>query len=183
MFCDLVQDPTTIFYALLGQSLTPKSPVMTILSGPIPMIVCIVCSLICLLATAITIIIIKTNKAIFYKDRIVIQGGFIKRWEKQMPLTPIVGVHMQQTVFGRLFDYASFTVDKVGNDEWNLSANGKIGELTTPEGILFRVSEASAVKECLEELVMRTKQEIASVVGNHEAAGEVRNGKVTKMVV
>lgn len=171
--------PGTVFYTLFSS----QPDVLAILGSDIVKYVSLGCSVISLLVAVIIVINIKTYKAVFYKDRIVIQGGFIARWEKQMPLTPIVGVHMKQTFFGRLFDYASFTVDKVGNDEWNLIADGKVGELNGPESILFRVSEASAIKECLEEMVTRTKAEIASVVGNHETAGEVRNGKTPKIAV
>lgn len=175
----LVTTPGTVFYTLFSS----QPDILADLSSPYIGYASIVGSVISLLVAVIIVIKIKTYKAVFYKDRIIIQGGFIARWEKQMPLTPIVGVHMKQTFFGRLFDYASFTVDKVGNDEWNLIADGKVGELNGPESILFRVSEASAIKECLEEMVTRTKAEIASVVGNHETAGEVRNGKTPKIAV
>ena len=159
-------DDGNLWNALLGLYVTPdllefaKSPILAIICGSLAFVGVIV--------AVFVIINIKMYKAFFYTDRIVIKGGFIARWEKQMPLTPIVGVHMDQSFFGRIFDYASFTVEKIGHDEWSLASNGKVGELNGPESILFRVSEASAIKECLEELVIRTKGDISSIMGNHE---------------
>lgn len=139
------------------------------LDGPGATYLNLACALISAIVAVFIIINIKTYKAYFYKDHIVVKGGFIARWERQMPLTPIVAVHMDQSFFGRIFDYASFTVEKVGHDEGTLLSDGQIGDLNGPDSILFRVSEASAVKECLEEMIVRTKGEISSIVGNHES--------------
>lgn len=139
------------------------------LDGPGMTYLSLACAVISAIVAVFIVISIKTYKAYFYKDHIVVKGGFIARWEKQMPLTPIVGVHMDQSIFGRIFDYASFTVEKVGHDEGTLLSDGKVGDLNGPDSILFRVSEASAIKECLEEMIVRTKGEISSIVGNHES--------------
>lgn len=150
------------------------------LDGPGATYLSLGCALISAIVAVFIIINIKTYKAYFYKDHVVIKGGLIARWEKQMPLTPIVGVHMDQSIFGRIFDYASFTVEKVGHDEGSLLSDGKVGELNGPNSILFRVSEASAIKECLEEMIVRTKGEISSIVGNHETAN-AREGRPTAL--
>ncbi len=155
-----------LWNALLGLYVTPE--LLEFVKSPILAIICGSLALIGVIVAVLVVVNIKMYKAFFYTDRIVIKGGFIARWEKQMPLTPIVGVHMDQSFFGRIFDYASFTVEKIGHDEWSLASNGKVGELNGPESILFRVSEASAIKECLEELVIRTKGDISSIMGNHE---------------
>ena len=174
IFADLVVTPDgNVLNLLLGSVLTAQD--VAFFKSPIITWICIGLSVVSVIVIIFIIINIKMYKALFYADHIVIKGGFIARWEKQMPLTPIVGVHMDQTVFGRIFDYASFTVEKIGHDEWSLASNGKVGELNGPESILFRVSEASAVKECLEELIMRTKGEISSIMGNHETKTDKRN--------
>jgi uncharacterized membrane protein YdbT with pleckstrin-like domain len=174
IFADLVVTADgNVLNLLLGSLLTAQD--VAFFKSPVITWICIGLSVVSVIVIIFIIINIKMYKALFYADHIVIKGGFIARWEKQMPLTPIVGVHMDQTVFGRIFDYASFTVEKIGHDEWSLASNGKVGELNGPESILFRVSEASAVKECLEELIMRTKGEISSIMGNHETKTDKRN--------
>jgi uncharacterized membrane protein YdbT with pleckstrin-like domain len=131
-----------------------------------------VCAFIALVIGIILVIDLKTYKTIFYKDRIVIKGGLISRLERQIPLTPILGVHMEQGFWGRVFDYASFVVERVGTEDWNLEADAKIGEVNGYEGALFRVAEAAAVKECLEEMIILTKDNITAVVGNHDGKVE-----------
>lgn len=159
-------EPDNLISSLFGSAFSPE--VWEFLGGSVMVAINIVGAVISVIVTVLIIVNIKMYKALFYNDRIVIKGGFIARWEKQMPLTPIVGVHMDQSFFGRIFDYASFTVEKIGHDEWSLASDGKVGVLNGPDSILFRVCEASAIKECLEELVIRTKGDISSIMGNHE---------------
>lgn len=171
-----------IIVALLGDVLTSSfieeifgmvipQAIWNFLASPAYSIVMYVCAFISLLIGTIIIIDLKTYKMIFYKDRIVIQGGLIARLERQIPLTPILGVHMEQGFWGRVFDYASFVVERVGTEDWNLEADAKIGEVNGYEGALFRVADAAAVKECLEEMIIITRDDITAVVGNH--AGKV----------
>lgn len=181
-----------IINALLGDVLTstfiedifgPVIPenVWAFLASPLYGILMYVCAFISILIGIIIIIDLKTYKVIFYKDRIVTRYGLISRQEKQMPLTPILDVHMDQGFWGRVFDYANFTVEKVGTD--NLKDNAEIGDMNGFEGMLFRVADAAAVKECLEEMIIRTKDNITAVVGNHEGRTEkpvpVRLGEAT----
>lgn len=153
------------------------------LASPTYAIVMYVCAVLALIIGIIIIIDLKTYATIFYKDRIVIRYGLISRKEKQMPLTPILDVHMEQGFWGRVFDYANFTVTKVGTD--NLKDNAEIGDMNGFEGMLFRVADAGAVKECLEEMIIRTQDGITAVVGNHEGRSEkplsVRLGDATAM--
>ena len=137
------------------------------MASPLYAVVMWVCAFISSLIGVIIIIDLKTHKTIFYNDRIVIKGGLIARWERQVPLTPILGVHMDQGFWGRVFDYASFYVHKVGDAEWDLTADGKIGDQNQHYGALFRVGDAAAVKECLEEMIILTQDDITAVVGNH----------------
>lgn len=183
-----------IVVALLGDVLTSQfveeifglvipEDVWNFLASPLYTVVMYVCAFISLLIGVIIIIDLKTYKTIFYRDRIVVRGGLIARVERQVPLTPILGVHMEQGFWGRVFDYASFVVEKVGTDDWNLEADAKIGEINAVEGALFRVSDAAAVKECLEEMIILTKDNITAVVGNHDGKVEKplhdRLGKIT----
>ena len=140
------------------------------LASPTYAVIMYVCAVLALIIGIIIIIDLKTYGVIFYKDRIVIRYGLISRKEKQMPLTPILDVHMEQGFWGRIFDYANFTVTKVGTD--NLKDNAEIGDMNGFEGIFFRVADAGAVKECLEEMVARTQDGITAVVGNHEGRTE-----------
>ena len=140
------------------------------LASPTYAVVMYVCAVLSLIIGIIIIIDLKTYVTIFYKDRIVVRYGLISRREKQMPLTPILDVHMEQGFWGRIFDYANFTVTKVGTD--NLKDNAEIGDMNGFEGIFFRVADAGAVKECLEEMVARTQDGITAVVGNHEGRTE-----------
>ncbi len=123
--------------------------------SPLFTIITLACAALSFLMGIILIIYIKTYKIIFYKDRIVTRYGLISRWEKQTPLTPIIGVYMDQGFWGRVFDYATITVEKVGGGEWDLD--------------MYRISEASAVKECLEEMIVRTRDDIQNVLGNHSS--------------
>ena len=169
---------STFVYDLLD-SVMPQA-VWDFLANPLLMWCFAVLSLI----IGIFIVIdLKTYAVIFYKDRIVIRYGLIDRKEKQMPLTPILDVHMEQGFWGRIFDYANFTVTKVGTD--NLKDKAEIGDMNGFEGMFFRVADAGAVKECLEEMIIRTQDDITAVVGNHEARSEkplsVRLGDATAM--
>ena len=183
-----------IVVALLGDFLTSQfvqeifglvipPEIWNFLASPLYTVVMYVCAFISLLIGIIIIIDLKTYKTIFYKDRIVIKGGLISRMERQIPLTPILGVHMEQGFWGRVFDYASFVVEKVGTEDWNLEADAKIGEIGGHIGALFRVADAGAVKECLEEMIIRTRDDITSVVGSHDGRVEKplhdRLGKVS----
>ena len=175
LFCERAStNDGNILNAFFGEIIQPET--VALVQSPVFAIICGLLAFVGVVVTVFVIINIKMYKALFFTDRIVIKGGFIARWEKQMPLTPIVGVHMDQSIFGRIFDYASFTVEKVGHDEGSLLSDGKVGELNGPNSILFRVSEASAIKECLEEMIVRTKGEISSIIGNHETAN-AREGR------
>ena len=182
LFGDLLE--STFINDIFGSVLPPAF--WEFLASPLYAIVMWVCAFISILIGVIIIIDLKTYKTIFYKDRIIIKGGLIARLERQVPLTPILGVHMEQGFWGRVFDYASFVVEKVGSDDWNLEADAKIGEVNGYIGALFRVADAAAVKECLEEMIILTKDDITAVVGNH--AGKVekplaeRLGKITPTV-
>ena len=161
-------------------SVIPQN-VWDFLASPTYAVVMYVCAVLSLIIGIIIIIDLKTYVTIFYKDRIVVRYGLISRREKQMPLTPILDVHMEQGFWGRVFDYANFTVTKVGTD--NLKDNAEIGDMNGFEGIFFRVADAGAVKECLEEMIARTQDGITAVVGNHEGRTEkplpVRLGEAT----
>lgn len=182
LFGDLLE--STFINDIFGSVLPPAF--WEFLASPLYAIVMWVCAFISILIGVIIIIDLKTYKTIFYKDRIIIKGGLIARLERQVPLTPILGVHMEQGFWGRVFDYASFVVEKVGSDDWNLEADAKIGEVNGYIGALFRVADAAAVKECLEEMIILTRDDITAVVGNH--AGKVekplaeRLGKITPTV-
>ena len=117
----------------------------------------IVCSLICFIVAAILIVYVKTYRYEFYEDRIIEKYGLIARFEKQTPMTPIIGVYMEQSFWGRIFDYATITLEKIGSTKWSNFE-------------MYRISEASAVKECLVEMISRTKDDITSVLGNETVA-------------
>ena len=172
-----------VLVALLGDVLTSSfvedvfglvipPDIWNFLASPMYSVVMWVCAFLSFTIGVIIVIDLKTYKTIFYKDRIVIKGGLISRLERQVPLTPILGVHMEQGFWGRVFDYATFVVEKVGTEDWDLEADAKIGEVNGYIGALFRVAEATAVKECLEEMIIRTRDNITAVVGKHDGQNE-----------
>ena len=145
----------SFLYDLFGKILPEE--LWSFLDSQAFIIVTIICAVICFIVAAILIIYVKTYRYEFYEDRIIEKYGLISRWEKQTPMTPIIGVYMEQSFWGRIFDYATITLEKIGTARWSNFE-------------MYRVSEASAVKECLEEMISRTKGDITSVLGNESVA-------------
>ncbi len=60
------------------------------------------------------------NKIIFYDNKVVERKGIINTKEKSSILTGIVGVSVEQSLFGKLFNYGDIVIDKVGKG-WDIS--------------------------------------------------------------
>ena len=145
----------SFLYDLFG-SILPAS-IWAFLDSSAFIALTIVSAIMCFIVAAILIVYVKTYRYEFYEDRIIEKYGLIARWEKQTPMTPIIGVYMEQSFWGRIFDYATITLEKIGSTKWSNFE-------------MYRISEASAVKECLEEMISRTKDDITSVLGNETVA-------------
>lgn len=141
----------SFLYDLFG-SILPAS-IWAFLDSSAFIALTIVSAIMCFIVAAILILYVKTYKYEFYEDRIIEKYGLISRWEKQTPMTPIIGVYMEQSFWGRIFDYATITLEKIGSTKWSNFE-------------MYRISEASAVKECLEEMISRTKGDIVSILNN-----------------
>lgn len=58
----------------------------------------------------------------FYPDKVVCTYGIIAKNEEQFRMTTIVGVSLQYSVWGRLFNYGNVLVDIVG--KWGVNTMG-----------------------------------------------------------
>lgn len=70
--------------------------------------------LICVAVLVISILVAKSYKIEVYSNRLVVRSGFISKKVKQSVMTPIVGVEIEQSVSGRLWNYGYVYIDKVG---------------------------------------------------------------------
>lgn len=60
------------------------------------------------------LLVAKSYKIEVYTNRLVVRSGFISKKVKQSVMTPIVGVEIEQSVSGRLWNYGYVYIDKVG---------------------------------------------------------------------
>lgn len=69
---------------------------------------------ICIVVLIFSILVAKSYKIEVYSNRLVVRSGFISKKVKQSVMTPIVGVEIEQSVSGRLWNYGYVYIDKVG---------------------------------------------------------------------
>lgn len=72
---------------------------------------------------SIVLAIIKTAhySLNIYDDKVVERYGILNTHEKQSLLTPIIGVTVSQSLWGRLFNYGDIHVDKIGKRKWDVN--------------------------------------------------------------
>ena len=58
----------------------------------------------------------------FYDDKIIERYGVLSTHENQSVLTPILGVSISQSFWGRIFNYGDVHIDKVGK-KWDISTS------------------------------------------------------------
>ena len=66
----------------------------------------------------------------FYRDKIVTRHGAIDKKMRQSVFTPIVGVSVEQSLNGRIWNYGNVIIDKMGRG-WDIDTTG----IKNPEGL------------------------------------------------
>lgn len=69
---------------------------------------------VCVIAAVLYSMSAKCYKIEIYSNRIVVRSGFISKNVKQSVMTPIIGVEIEQSFSGRLWNYGYVLIDKVG---------------------------------------------------------------------
>lgn len=64
------------------------------------------------------IIEVKKFRIEFYKDKVIMYRGFFHTEERQSILTTIVGVRINRSIAGNIFNYGDVVVDMVGR--WDI---------------------------------------------------------------
>lgn len=64
------------------------------------------------------IIEVKKFRIEFYKDKVIMHRGFLHTEERQSILTTIVGVRINRSIAGNIFNYGDVVVDMVGR--WDI---------------------------------------------------------------
>lgn len=82
-----------------------------------------ICILFCWLIVPIFLMIYMIIKAKkfrieFYKDKVIMHRGFLHTEEQQSILTTIVGVRINRSIAGNIFNYGDVVVDMVGR--WDI---------------------------------------------------------------
>lgn len=87
----------------------------------------IFCVLLCWLIIPVFIAIRYVIKAAtyrleFYRDKIIVRSGLIATKEKRIVLTPVMGVRINYSLLGRIFNYGDVFIDTVGR--WDIDTSG-----------------------------------------------------------
>lgn len=82
-----------------------------------------ICILFCWLIVPIFLMIymiikVKKFRIEFYKDKVIMYRGFLHTEEQQSILTTIVGVRINRSIAGNIFNYGDVVVDMVGR--WDI---------------------------------------------------------------
>lgn len=82
-----------------------------------------ICILFCWLIVPIFLMIymiieVKKFRIEFYKDKVIMRRGFLHTEEQQSILTTIVGVRINRSIAGNIFNYGDVVVDMVGR--WDI---------------------------------------------------------------
>lgn len=82
-----------------------------------------ICILFCWLIVPIFLMIymiieVKKFRIEFYKDKVIMHRGFFHTEEQQSILTTIVGVRINRSIAGNIFNYGDVVVDMVGR--WDI---------------------------------------------------------------
>lgn len=85
----------------------------------------------------------KCDRIEFYDDKVIHKSGVLDKNEKQIVLTNIVSVSINQTFKGRLFNYGDINVNFLGNN--SLSCLGR------------SVANPTKAKQYIEDLIPQNK--------------------------
>lgn len=59
-------------------------------------------------------LVMHSNTIVFYKTKYVIKSGVINKHEKEVLLTNLLSVSLNQTLMGRIFDYGTVKINLIG---------------------------------------------------------------------
>ena len=72
----------------------------------------------CILTIVLTYVEAARSRIEFYDNKIVEKGGLFTSHESQSAMTPILGVSVYQSFYGKIFGYGNIHVDKIGT--WDI---------------------------------------------------------------
>lgn len=84
----------------------------------------IICIVLAVLYIAIIVMYILASKAYrieIYNTKIITYKGVINKQQKRSVMTPIIGVSLNQSLNGQIWNYGHFQIDKVGNG-WDINS-------------------------------------------------------------
>lgn len=70
------------------------------------------------------IIKLKNDYIEFYSDKIIQYSGIISKHEKRSTFPGVVGISVNKSIFGRMFNYGDLHIDIVG--KWDINTDGII---------------------------------------------------------
>lgn len=85
----------------------------------------------------VKIAIAKSEKIEFFDKKVVTTSGILSKKEKNSVFTSVLSVSVEQSLWGRIFNYGNLSVDVVG--KWDVDTKG--------------VKNPKAVKEFLEQYI------------------------------
>lgn len=77
------------------------------------------------------IIIIKSEKIEFYKDYIIVRSGVLNKRQRKTAFMGVISVSLDQSFFGRIFNYGDVRVDVTG--KWDINTEG----VADPNGLVY----------------------------------------------
>ena len=75
------------------------------------------------------IIALKNEVIEFYDDKIIYKKGVLNKSETTVTFMGVYAVNINQSLYGRIFNYGDITVDAVG--KWDINSNG----IKNPKGL------------------------------------------------
>ena len=63
------------------------------------------------------ILAVKKETITFYDDKVVVKKGLLSTSEKSFAFAGVFSINIKQSLTGKIFDYASLTVDFVGSND------------------------------------------------------------------
>lgn len=84
----------------------------------------VICIVLAVLYIAIIVMYVLASKAYrieIYNTKIITYKGVVNKQQKRSVMTPIIGVSLNQSLNGQIWNYGHFKIDKVGNG-WDINS-------------------------------------------------------------
>ena len=114
----------------------------------------LLCILLCVLIVPIFFMVYmilkaKSYRIEFYDNKMIVKSGVFNKEERQSMLTTIMGASVEQSLFGRVFNYGNVNVDTVG--KWDVSTKA----IKDPQGLKRFLESVMATqdKRTLQQIV------------------------------